>query len=103
MAKIPMMVLNYAAIFSACIAAAMYFKPIGVEGNREVLESKYKEDLVAIRQNNQAMQQFLKDSQSNDPALMAKMDQVLRSGKGNRAAVPRSGAREISVGLDDDV
>ena len=64
--KIPLMVLNYSVVFGACIAAAMYFKPIGVDGNKELLESTYKEDLEAIRKNNAAMRQFLIDSQSPD-------------------------------------
>lgn len=69
--KIPMMLIQYSVIFGGCIAAATYFKPIGIEGNRELLQDNYKEDLLAIRKNNAAIGKFLKDSQSaqKDPEL----------------------------------
>ena len=94
------MVVNYGVIGLACAACAWYFKPIGIDGNKELLEENYKEDLSAIRENNRKIQEFLRKQQEGDEELNARMDQVLRSGNRKRVVVPRSGGeRNVAVGL----
>ena len=97
--KIQMQLLQWIVLFGGSASAVYFWRPANPSTNKKTLEREYTEVVKEVKQNNQALQQFLNKQKNRDPELEEQFDSVLRSGHKRR----HERNKNIVVGLDEDV
>ena len=97
--KIQMQLLQWIVLFGGSASAVYFWRPANPNTNKKTLEREYTDVVKEVKQNNQALQQFLNKQKNRDPELEEQFDSVLRSGHRRR----HERNKNIVVGLDEDV